>query len=1135
MQFSLRFLWGTSVLFVLDLLSHCAEAGVQIEVQAGPLYRVEGAPLSISCNASGFISDSAVKEFQFQYKKPGKQTNMNIISTGDQSFAYAKFLTRVRKREIVLTHVTPNSVLFEILSLQRDDEGEYTCAVVNSESVYRETYSATTTVKVIDNSLGVSSPVAPSLSYNEGDALTVTCQASSNTIQHTHLSLAWYLDKDIKTQLIMSLDRDFTLRPGPGFEGRFRAGLIRLDKTGEVTYTLTMAQLEPSDGGRLYCQAHEWIQDPDLTWYVIVQKNAGETILNVKARELRPDSASLSVRVSAQQAAVQEGRDLLLSCNIDTENLEVKFFSVAWFRSSIELARIGPTGILTVGPDYRGREKDGEFRAARIGDRDYRLILQTVRTEEQGEYTCRAWPEDRGQDGAFTQGAAQDSRPLLISITTAGSGFSVEMPNNVSVNEGDALKLTCKVHGVKGQLSITWQRKLSSAAMFTGVISLSQEGVIEDGTEFRGRKIRATRPAGDTFTLELDEVTSADTGVYQCDVSEWKINSRTNSQSQAAIVTVAPTESFVEVSLFSRNNMATMGENVELMCRIRGMRLPVTVTWSLQRDSTAIDNILTLYSDGSISWSGEQHRYQLKVAKQQGQTIHYLLINGVSHREAGSYQCRVSIFQESVHKKLQASNKLTLIVQNPASHLILTSTRALTGSINTDVELQCSVSSASSLSSRYAVTWILQQPAQNTTILTSDQFALVTFGPHLEVSHIQRISTKRTRGIHQPRFELMLRQARISDAGLYVCEVVELLQDPSGEWYQLPPVSTTTSLTLTEPANDLHLDQREQQVLASEGEEVHFNCSLMSAASSPSVFYKVTWLYTGHGSPTVRLPLVELDHTGLLTYPENQAPRGLQERLRLSRPTQSRFSLEIQTVHEGDSGSYQCQVEQYELDHEGLWQQKASVSAGPVMLSVKATESSLTIAKEDLDLNVSRSQDFSISCNIIKTSRPESGLQVTWFWQERTETKPRPVFTVYRNATLQDRLGKGGLLRFVHPSPNQFQLTFSKPVPQDSGVYFCEVEEWLPSVSRGWRRVAAETSGYLTVRVYSAGDAEAVSESGCNSGVWIGILVGIIIFSLLVICLLLLKIRQAKISHKSLGQSLWVEQHPLNTKPSAED
>ena len=128
---------------------------------------------------------------------------------------------------------------------------------------------------------------------------------------------------------------------------------------------------------------------------------------------------------------------------------------------------------------------------------------------------------------------------LLLCLITE-SGLSVEMNNIMGVNEGYGLMLTCKVHGVKGQLSVTWQRKSTSAAIFTKVISLSQEGVVEKAEEFRSRKVKATRSVAGTFNLELDEVRPSDAGVYECAVSEWESNSKTNSQSQMATVTVAP-------------------------------------------------------------------------------------------------------------------------------------------------------------------------------------------------------------------------------------------------------------------------------------------------------------------------------------------------------------------------------------------------------------------------------------------------------------------------------------------------------------------------------------------------------------------------------------------------------------------
>lgn len=125
-------------------------------------------------------------------------------------------------------------------------------------------------------------------------------------------------------------------------------------------------------------------------------------------------------------------------------------------------------------------------------------------------------------------------------------------------------------------------------------------------------------------------------------------------------------ESVVTLGLSGRNTMATMGDSVELMCRVRRLNLPMTLSWTLQRDGSSLDldNVLTMYSDGSISWAGEQHSYQLRVQKNPNGLYHYLLINGVSQREAGRYQCHVVVSLKNVPKKLE-SNSLAVIVRDP--------------------------------------------------------------------------------------------------------------------------------------------------------------------------------------------------------------------------------------------------------------------------------------------------------------------------------------------------------------------------------------------------------------------------------------------------------------------------------------
>ncbi|KAK6315143.1 hypothetical protein J4Q44_G00146720 [Coregonus suidteri] len=939
-----QYLWRTSLLFFLSGLIQWGGAKVLVEVQSGPLYRVTGYPFSMSCNVSGFSNPAAQQDFRFSIYKPNRPTlEIQIISTDDNNYAMAVYGGRVRGGGITLERLSATSVLFHVKSLEEGDEGEYECHTPNSEAVYHGTYNAKATLKVIEDTLTTSSTGPASFTLSEGDALTLQCLASSNTFQHTHLSVTWYLhgDGEASPRPIISLDRDLTVSLGQGFEGRYQAGLIGLDKLEQATYRLKMARIELSDTGRIYCQAQEWIQDPDRSWYPIAHKDAQATTLEVKAIEGAPDqgSGSMVVRMTIYKAQLQEGEELAMQCIVDAQGIAGRFFSVAWVKDNQELAQIGPTGVLSVGPEYGGRESGGELRAVRTGEKTHLLTLQPVRTQDQGAYHCRAWPQERDGNGVFTQGPRQESTTEPITITATESGLAVTMENQkVSVDEGDELQLACSVSGVKGQLSVTWQYRSGATGPFSDVISLSQVGVLEPGTELGQRNVRTLRPTADTFTLELSEVTPSDAGAYQCTVSEWTTETngntkKTSSQSQDCIVEVRPVESLLRVDLKSRGIEVTEGGEVELVCWVRGPSLPVTVTWSLHHEGgSAPDNILTLSHTGDITWHGDQSNYQLRVTTSKGEVHHILRIIRASRREAGRYQCVISAFLQGRHRKPQNSNLLAVLVQTPESVLTLSSSPSpLDRSINTVIQMECSVVKATSISSHFAVTWLVQKKGVgNQTVLSSDRDAVITLGAGLGTE--QRISMRRR---ERWSFELTIRQAHSWDRGTYYCVVEEWLQDPHSLWYKLLSSSAAMELRLQETGSDLSVNKTDLEMEVREGKGVELTCTLTSG--DPASLYALTWFYMRRGSSSShRVPLVILGHDGILKYPDyNQGLQDQKGRLIFSRTTHGTFLLGLQGARQEDSGVYQCHVDQYKYSHDGNWEFSASDQSGTTNLTVR--------------------------------------------------------------------------------------------------------------------------------------------------------------------------------------------------------
>ncbi len=124
------------------------------------------------------------------------------------------------------------------------------------------------------------------LSKVEGDMLQLSCEVTRQTSQHTHVSVGWYLrpsdDPDSGPRDLVTLSRDFVLRPGGQYRQRLSSGDLRLDKTSATSYRLTIYKMQPTDQGEFYCEASEWIQDPDRSWYAMTRKESEKTSVKVQ-------------------------------------------------------------------------------------------------------------------------------------------------------------------------------------------------------------------------------------------------------------------------------------------------------------------------------------------------------------------------------------------------------------------------------------------------------------------------------------------------------------------------------------------------------------------------------------------------------------------------------------------------------------------------------------------------------------------------------------------------------------------------------------------------------------------------------------------------------------------------------------
>uniref|UniRef100_A0A4W4H5V4 Ig-like domain-containing protein n=1 Tax=Electrophorus electricus TaxID=8005 RepID=A0A4W4H5V4_ELEEL len=873
-----------------------------VEMPVGPLYRVKGFPMSLSCSVSGF-KGSAWQEFAFSLFKPeAPELEIQIIHTADQNYAYAMFSGRVRNKDIMIERLSGSSVVLHISSLHANDAGTYECYTPNTDGTFFGTYNARTTVNVIEDTLVALYSGPASHSMSEGASLQLECQVSSQTFQHTHVSVTWHVHGPTQNSTIITLDRDLTVRPGSAFEQRYRAGLVSMEKVDDTTYRLRMSEVQPADSGEIFCQADEWILDPDRSWMRIAYRNTTGSSVRVEALG--------KTLLHSKPAEILEGGRLAIRCRVEARNLKTRFFSVTWLKEKHEVAQIGPTGVLTVFGDYAGRHSDRELRVVKVSEDVLTLTIQPVRTGDQGGYQCRASAEERTDSGLFSRGRSEVSREESVLITPKESSLAVFVtPPLVQVTEGEMLQITCRVSGVRGPTSVSWKHKKASGSAFDDVVRLSAEGVMEPTPLYQQRGVRVFRPNSTDFTLEVAGAVLSDSGEYMCTVTENAGDmSKANSNSQQAAVSVRSIDSLLQVVLKSRDTNVVENSSVKMICSVSAPQVPLAVTWKFQpQNSQAQRDIACVGHTGTMSCRGEQRDYWLETQRHGSNTLFILKVLRARRRLQGRYQCQVDAYLNDLQRAEKVSNQLGINVHRPESTMsVFTKPKSrLETSVSSNVKVDCLITSPTFNSSRFGVAWM----NGDLTLLKMDHEGVLSLGPATQDME-QRVGLTM---IGRHSFQLTVQQVRSTDRGLYRCLVEEWVQDPDDIWYQLQEKNVTMELVVTEKGALYRM------------EEVLTLACLLKTAGLDSIFqYSVSWFFERHDQKSPTIELLTYTHDGRLIFHDSE----LRNRLQFFRPEVRSFQLSILRSVASDSGRYYCQAHAYERGGDGKGVLKASDKSG---------------------------------------------------------------------------------------------------------------------------------------------------------------------------------------------------------------
>uniref|UniRef100_A0A803TU34 Ig-like domain-containing protein n=1 Tax=Anolis carolinensis TaxID=28377 RepID=A0A803TU34_ANOCA len=529
----------------------------EVHLPPGPLYRVEGTPLSIPCNVSEYEGPT-VQQFEwFVYRPAAPDISIGIISTKDPKFPYAVFGARVQSGNVSIHRVRGDAVELRIKDLRMEDSGVYECYTPTTDSKYHGTYSAKVELRVMPNKLSVSAAASPSVTKSpfqgrgaaasaplpvtllESQDLQLTCAAASETQQHTHLSVSFGFSAtvDLRTQQeVIGVRRDFAVVPGERFTERHRTRELSVDKVGDRQYRMALGWLRPQDAGVYHCTAGEWIQDPDGSWTQIAAKQVALAQVSVQTIANR-----LAVSASPPSVGISSGEALELLCNtsgIEAALLPHVTLSVSWHlgKGPAEegrlVAQLGVDGAVILGESYANRNVGNRHVSLQKLESPagfYQLRIEAAQPGDVGTYQCVARAFVHSPTSPLREVASGRSEALTVDMKSEAVVLDATawllFP---TIYRGDMADVRCNVSVDSIQpvsLALSWwveqHEEEESEPRGTMLAAVSREGVADLGTRLSGGALSVDKVGPLSHRLRLHGVQPSDEGKYHCAVTAW--------------------------------------------------------------------------------------------------------------------------------------------------------------------------------------------------------------------------------------------------------------------------------------------------------------------------------------------------------------------------------------------------------------------------------------------------------------------------------------------------------------------------------------------------------------------------------------------------------------------------------------
>ncbi|KAG9483372.1 hypothetical protein GDO78_009341 [Eleutherodactylus coqui] len=295
---------------------------------------------------------------------------------------------------------------------------------------------------------------------------------------------------------------------------------------------------------------------PDISWHKDGRPLSGQKLISNGALQIafvQPDDAGQYTCV-VENIAGSVSSNMTLSVLIPPQIIKnVKDYAVVHhFQVTIPCTTYGiPT------PTISWRKNNlpiidttGKYELLASGE----FVLHNAETKDAGNYTCTA-----------TNDAGEDSHTVSLLIHYAP--YFTELPSNVSLNEGEKLRLSCKAIGNPSP-KITWAHKDRIVAAQPGQSKLLSDLVIE-------------------------RILKEENGAYTC-IAENTVSSINTT------VYVFVREPPVLIGIHHVNQTVPLGGNIILNCVVKGNPIP-KIQWIKQGNDILHNKRFKQFSNGSLA------------------------------------------------------------------------------------------------------------------------------------------------------------------------------------------------------------------------------------------------------------------------------------------------------------------------------------------------------------------------------------------------------------------------------------------------------------------------------------------------------------------------------------------------------